>query len=244
MSDLEFSDEEGQELEKKFNEATKFVAGNVTKFNDGQLLTLYGWYKQSTVGDCDGNRPGIFQMAKRAKWDAWNKVKSTPKDEAMEKYIEIVRSACPEEDLSAVSVKASANSWVSVSTHRQEDDIREEDKTIFDHVQEKNFERFLEALENCTNVNDLDENSLTLAHWAADRGQDAMLSELLKRAEININVLDEDGQTPLHYAAFCGHPKCAKILLDAGADVTIKDSQGSTCLDVACDDAIRILLTK
>lgn len=242
MSDLEFSDEEDRELGKTFSVAAKYVAGNVDKFDEGELLELYGWYKQSTSGNCEGNRPRIFQLTKRAKWDAWNKVRFTPKDQAMEKYIELVRAKCPE---LTSSTETASNSWVSVSTLKPDhDDILEEDKTIFDHVQEQNFEKFIQALENCPDVNELDDNGLSLIHWAADRGQDEMLRLLLKRPEVNVNVLDEDGQTPLHYAAFCGHQKCAQVLLDAGADTKIKDGQGQTCYDVAYSDAIRSLLTK
>uniref|UniRef100_A0A1B0GH73 Lysine--tRNA ligase n=2 Tax=Lutzomyia longipalpis TaxID=7200 RepID=A0A1B0GH73_LUTLO len=48
---------------------------------------------------------------------------------------------------------------------------------------------------------------------------------------------------PFTMPPFCGHIECARVLIDAGADMTIKDSQGSTCHEVACDDAIRSVLT-
>ncbi|XP_059614829.1 acyl-CoA-binding domain-containing protein 6 [Phlebotomus argentipes] len=242
MIDMDFIEEES-ELEGTFNAATKYVEENVKNFTQEQLLELYAWYKQSTAGDCEGNRPGILQMAKRAKWDAWNRVKGTQREAALEKYVEIVRK---NGNFSPSEVSGSkSKSWVSVSTQKPEDDdIQDEDKTIYDHVQQKNFEKFVEALENFEDVNILDETGLSVLHWAADRGQSEMLRLLLKRPEVNVNVLDEDGQTPLHYAAFCGHPKCAEMLLDAGADTSIKDDQDQTCHDVACDDNIRFLLTK
>ncbi|GAB0097259.1 Acyl-CoA-binding domain-containing protein 6 [Sergentomyia squamirostris] len=246
MSDLEFSDEEEVDLGKNFTAATKYVGGNVEKFEEGKLLELYGFYKQATVGDCEGSRPGIFQLSKRAKWDAWNKVRKTSKQKAMEKYVEIVQKSSPDIHFSQSTSSAfGSKSWVSVSTHRPDEaDIDDENKTIFDHVQDKNFPKFIDSLDSCSDVNTLDDNGLSVLHWAADRGQDEMLRVMLKRPEVNVNVLDEDGQTPLHYAAFCGHPRCAQILLDAGADETIKDSSGQTCYDVACDEGIKALLTK
>ncbi|RAL52392.1 hypothetical protein DM860_007249 [Cuscuta australis] len=38
-------------------------------------LILYGLYKQATVGKVNTDRPGIFSMKERAKWDAWKAVK-------------------------------------------------------------------------------------------------------------------------------------------------------------------------
>ena len=33
-------------------------------------------------------RPGMFDLKGKAKWDAWNAIKGTPKEEAQEKYEE------------------------------------------------------------------------------------------------------------------------------------------------------------
>ncbi|GJX50990.1 strictosidine synthase-like 12-like protein [Tanacetum coccineum] len=41
--------------------------------NDNKLA-LYGLYKQATVGPVNTDRPGMFSMAERAKWDAWKAV--------------------------------------------------------------------------------------------------------------------------------------------------------------------------
>lgn len=34
-------------------------------------LVLYGLYKQATVGDVQGKRPGMLDLVGRAKYDAW-----------------------------------------------------------------------------------------------------------------------------------------------------------------------------
>ena len=54
------------------------------------LLKLYALYKQGSAGDADGKRPGFTDMVGRAKWDAWNEVKGTSKDEAMQQYIDLI----------------------------------------------------------------------------------------------------------------------------------------------------------
>ncbi len=53
-------------------------------------LDLYGLFKQATVGDVSGSRPGMLDVRGRAKYDAWAKRKGVTKDAAMEQYIAIV----------------------------------------------------------------------------------------------------------------------------------------------------------
>lgn len=60
-----------------------------TPDND-ELLELYAFYKQATVGDVDTKRPGMLDLKGRAKYDAWAKKKSTPKDAAMSAYVALV----------------------------------------------------------------------------------------------------------------------------------------------------------
>ncbi len=54
------------------------------------LLKLYALYKQASAGDVEGKRPGFTDMVGRAKWDAWNELKGTGRDAAMEQYIALV----------------------------------------------------------------------------------------------------------------------------------------------------------
>jgi acyl-CoA-binding protein len=56
------------------------------------LLKLYALYKQASAGDVDGKRPGFTDMVGRAKWDAWNELKGTGRDDAMKQYIALVDS--------------------------------------------------------------------------------------------------------------------------------------------------------
>ncbi len=55
------------------------------------LLALYSLYKQATIGDASGERPGALDMINRAKYDAWSARKGTVREEAMKAYIELVR---------------------------------------------------------------------------------------------------------------------------------------------------------
>lgn len=55
------------------------------------MLQLYALYKQATVGDATGSRPGIFDVKGRAKWDAWAEKKGMPKDAAADGYVALAR---------------------------------------------------------------------------------------------------------------------------------------------------------
>lgn len=56
------------------------------------LLKLYALYKQSTVGDVDGKRPGMMDFVKRAKYDAWAELQGTSSDDAKQAYVDKVEA--------------------------------------------------------------------------------------------------------------------------------------------------------
>ena len=71
------------------------VAGS-TKLSErpdnATLLKLYALYKQATQGDNAEKKPGFSDLVGRAKWDAWEKVKGTSTDDAMQQYIDLIKS--------------------------------------------------------------------------------------------------------------------------------------------------------
>ena len=56
------------------------------------LLKLYALYKQGSVGDNAEKKPGFTDMVGRAKWDAWNALKGTSSNDAMQQYIDLIES--------------------------------------------------------------------------------------------------------------------------------------------------------
>ena len=76
----------------EFLEAAKDVKEKLTsRPSDEELLELYGFYKQATVGDCNVAQPWFYDIKAKAKWNVWNKVKGMSKEEAEKKYIEIAK---------------------------------------------------------------------------------------------------------------------------------------------------------
>jgi diazepam-binding inhibitor (GABA receptor modulator, acyl-CoA-binding protein) len=55
-----------------------------------ELLELYAWYKQGTVGDVTGERPGMLDFKGRAKHDAWAAKRGATKDASMQSYVTLV----------------------------------------------------------------------------------------------------------------------------------------------------------
>mmetsp|Transcript_2847 Transcript_2847/g.11312 ORF Transcript_2847/g.11312 Transcript_2847/m.11312 type:complete len:84 (+) Transcript_2847:176-427(+) len=77
-------------LQEEFDLAVE-VANKLPKASNEDMLELYGWFKQANVGDVNTDRPGMFDLKGKAKWDAWEKCKGTSKEDAMKKYCEVVK---------------------------------------------------------------------------------------------------------------------------------------------------------
>jgi acyl-CoA-binding protein len=54
------------------------------------LLKIYALYKQASSGDAQVERPGFTDMVGRAKFDAWEALKGTSKDDAMQQYVDLI----------------------------------------------------------------------------------------------------------------------------------------------------------
>ena len=80
------------DLKYQFDTAAKAVQSLPRKPDNETLLKLYALYKQATVGDASGKRPGFTDPVGRAKYDAWEKLKGKSKEQAMQQYIELTNT--------------------------------------------------------------------------------------------------------------------------------------------------------
>ncbi|XP_073127346.1 acyl-CoA-binding protein-like isoform X2 [Henckelia pumila] len=78
-------------LKEEFEEHAKLAKTLPDNTTNETLLTLYGLYKQATVGKVNTSRPGMLSMKERAKWDAWKAVEGKSCEEAMNDYITKVK---------------------------------------------------------------------------------------------------------------------------------------------------------
>jgi len=77
-------------LEEQFKDASIVVNDLKERPSNEDLLSLYAYYKQATEGDNETERPGGFDFKAAAKYNAWEKLKGSSKEEAMEQYIQLV----------------------------------------------------------------------------------------------------------------------------------------------------------
>jgi len=74
-----------------FEQAAEAAKSLPERPDDATMLSLYALYKQGTVGDVQGARPGFFDFVGAAKYEAWEKLKGTEPEQARARYVELVR---------------------------------------------------------------------------------------------------------------------------------------------------------
>lgn len=80
------------ELHRPFEAAAAAAKTLPAKPDNQTLVKLYSLYKQATVGDVQGNRPGLPDFVGRAKYDAWAAIKGKPGEAAMQQYVDLVHA--------------------------------------------------------------------------------------------------------------------------------------------------------
>uniref|UniRef100_A0A914BXQ7 Acyl-CoA-binding domain-containing protein 6 n=1 Tax=Acrobeloides nanus TaxID=290746 RepID=A0A914BXQ7_9BILA len=228
-----------------------FLQNAVSKVSQENLLYLYARYKQATCGSANpDDRPGIFDMKGRKKFDAWHKLDGVYRAEAMSQYIgkivELNIGWTP--DQADDSLQSSSGGFglrpsrmkAGNSSENSEDVDQEtsDEEKLLNAVKEGDeisVKEILDAQPELIHIKD--NNVMTLLHWASDMGIHPIVQILIEKG-IGVNERDSEGQTALHYAASCAHPEVVQLLLDNNADPTISDNEEKTPLDIAEDEQI------
>ena len=77
-------------LQSQFDQAVADSKNLPERPDNMTLLKIYALFKQASTGDVEGKRPGFTDMVGRAKYDAWDALKGTAKDDAMQQYIDLI----------------------------------------------------------------------------------------------------------------------------------------------------------
>ncbi len=75
----------------EFNKYAELIKECGKTFDNEILLSLYGYYKQATIGDCDIACPAFWDLKGKAKWSAWMEHKGVTQEYAMKLYISKVK---------------------------------------------------------------------------------------------------------------------------------------------------------
>ncbi|CAI4230913.1 unnamed protein product [Auanema sp. JU1783] len=73
-----------------FDDAALQVKNLKTSPSNDELLQLYAFFKQGTVGDNTTVKPGMLDFKGKAKWAAWDEKKGTSSDDAKTSYVALV----------------------------------------------------------------------------------------------------------------------------------------------------------
>ena len=79
------------DLKTQFESAAKDIMNLAERPDNDTMLRLYGLYKQGSEGDVKGPKPGFFDFVGTAKYEAWEKLAGTDSEQAMKKYVDLVK---------------------------------------------------------------------------------------------------------------------------------------------------------
>ncbi len=80
------------DLKMQFEAAVANSKNLTERPDNGTLLKLYALYKQASAGDNTEKKPGFSDMVGRAKWEAWNGLKGSTSEQAMQQYVDLIES--------------------------------------------------------------------------------------------------------------------------------------------------------
>lgn len=109
-------------------------------------------------------------------------------------------------------------------------------------VKDGDAERVNAILDSGTDVNAVAENGATALCSAVLRGDFEIVSALLDSGANPNFAMSENGMTPLHIAAARNDVVATKLLIAAGADVSVRTKDGLLPVDFADDEEIKKLL--
>ena len=102
-----------------------------------------------------------------------------------------------------------------------------------EHAMHGSIEKVMYYREQGADVEGIDGVGRTAFHKAAFWGHIHVIKYLVEDCHANPNCTDYNGDTPLHDAARFAHESVVNALIAAGADLTIRNNDGRTPLEVA-----------
>jgi acyl-CoA-binding protein len=253
------------ELDQLFQFATLYVRKNASNIsNKDALLYLYSRFKYVNEGTCNTDRPGgLFNFDGKAKWDAWKSLgDKKSKEECKQEYITKLNQVTENwrsgfsfnnnqndnsgNQISKAEQKGTFGVKCSTMMNQEEQEndlVDHQNLTIFDLVKISDLDRLKTFANISKNVNEVDENGMTLLMWACDRGNLEIIKYLCEDLSADLNRQDSNGQSALHYAVSCDYIDIVKYLKGRqGINLSLVDSDGQKAIDLTHNQEIIVFL--
>ncbi|XP_048968069.1 acyl-CoA-binding domain-containing protein 6 isoform X2 [Canis lupus dingo] len=243
-------------LAELFEQAAAHLQGLVQVASREQLLYLYARYKQVKVGNCNTPKPSFFDFEGKQKWEAWKALGDSSPSQAMQEYIAVVKKLDPGWNPQSPEKKGKeANTGFGgpvVSSLYHEEIIREEDKNIFDYCRENNIDHVTKVIRSKNvdvNMKDEeDDEGQTALHYGTDftcsRAWRREVQGFLNKGTLKNN--GENGKILQLGGAFmtaaCEFLDIVELLLQSGADPTLRDQDGCLPEEVTGCKAVCLVL--
>ncbi|BFZ04808.1 hypothetical protein BsWGS_07847 [Bradybaena similaris] len=114
--------------------------------------------------------------------------------------------------------------------------IAQEDFHSFDIVRATQygvFHRVRELVEAGYDVNQMDHENVSLLHWAAINNRTELVNYFVSKGAVVDRIGGNLNSTPLHWATRQGHLPMVVQLLSFGADPSLRDGEGCSCIHLA-----------
>ena len=79
------------DLKQQFEKAGIQVKSLTERPDNDTMLRLYALFKQGSEGDVKGAKPGFLDFVGSAKYEAWEKLQGVSSEQAMKKYVDLVK---------------------------------------------------------------------------------------------------------------------------------------------------------
>ncbi|XP_049956340.1 palmitoyltransferase Hip14 [Schistocerca serialis cubense] len=114
--------------------------------------------------------------------------------------------------------------------------VTEQDCSGFDIVKATQYgslARCHELIEAGYDVNQPDSETVTLLHWAAINNRRDIIRYYISKGAVVDAIGGELAATPLHWATRQGHLGTVTLLMQYGADPSLRDGEGCSCIHLA-----------
>ncbi|EKM61236.1 uncharacterized protein PHACADRAFT_85082 [Phanerochaete carnosa HHB-10118-sp] len=217
----------------QFHDAAAYLtsAPSLTKVSNAVKLELYGLFKYLTVSRSPNtSQPGLLNFSGRAKWDAWNSTSqqfASRAPDAEARYLQIATELgwTPGETPSSQAEKKRENSNTS-----EDDDIWDKDTGSKTSGGPSGLGN---SVSTVSQVDEEQREQGTLHALAVSGGAQELEMFLQSHPDAQLDERDTYGYTALHLASDRGHLAAVSLLLQRGADTTLKDADDLTAAELA-----------